>query len=87
MAMEAMAAPGSKIRSLGDLWMTLERRCRKALPYGWSPEFCIPAIPNNRPREPIELGLGRYYVFPQDMDPGTLSIMSNESGYVSLGPR
>ncbi|CAM1500519.1 Fc.00g096810.m01.CDS01 [Cosmosporella sp. VM-42] len=53
----------ASIRSMGDLWMTLERRCvsKKA----WGEIFFfpyLPVIPDNQPGEPIKLGLGRYYI-------------------------
>ena len=84
-AREAMAASGSRIKSLGDLWITLERRCKGASSYGQTPGFCLPAIPNNRPGEPIELGLGRYYIPPQVICPPTFSLHTHEGEWVSLG--
>ncbi|KAH7192028.1 uncharacterized protein B0J16DRAFT_394133 [Fusarium flagelliforme] len=69
MARKVGAAPGSGITSLGDLWITLERRCREAISYGRTGGFYIPSIPNNRPGEPIELNLGRYYIPPQAICP------------------
>ena len=84
-AKKVMAAPGSKITSLGDLWMTLERRCWKGLQQGNLYGFCIPAIPNNRPGERIELGLGRYYISQQAMDPTVIFHVNYGRGWVSLG--
>lgn len=86
MARKAMAAPGSSITSLGDLWITLERRCKEAISYEQTPEFCIPAIPNNRPGEPIELGLRRYYIPSQVMCPPISYLRTCGGGWVSFGP-
>ncbi|CAG7565638.1 unnamed protein product [Fusarium equiseti] len=86
MARKAMAAPGSRITSLGDLWITLERRCKEAISYGQTPGFCIPANPNNRPGEPIELGLGHYYIPPQVMCPRTFSLRTCGGGWWTYNP-
>jgi hypothetical protein len=85
MARKAMAAPGSKITSLGDLWMTLERRCQKTMFPGRPRWLCLPCVPNNRPGEPIELGFGRYYTPPKTEQSSPFSII-NDYGWVSLGP-
>ncbi|KAF4460622.1 hypothetical protein FALBO_12593 [Fusarium albosuccineum] len=51
-----------RIRSTGDLWMTLERRYTKArASTDLFPSF-IPKIPENKPGEDIKLGFGRYFL-------------------------
>ncbi|KAH8670611.1 hypothetical protein BGZ61DRAFT_497746 [Ilyonectria robusta] len=54
----------SQIRSPANLWMTLDRRCMKTQSQGVmnvSMNF-LPNIPENRPGEPLKLGLSRYYI-------------------------
>lgn len=52
----------ASIQNMGDLWMTLERRCTKtANDCSFSHSF-VPKIPENRPGEEIKLSLRRYYV-------------------------
>ncbi|KAF4473015.1 hypothetical protein FALBO_106 [Fusarium albosuccineum] len=62
MARGAMRAPCSKIRTMGDLWMTIDRRCVKTADDDNLLPLYLPKVPENRPGEPIELGLGRYYI-------------------------
>ena len=85
MARKAMVAPGSKMTSLGDRWMTLERRCQQTMPGGLPGWLCLPRVPNNRPGEPIELGLGRYYT-PPKVEQSIPKAIVNDCGWVSLGP-
>ncbi|KAH7115469.1 hypothetical protein B0J13DRAFT_208153 [Dactylonectria estremocensis] len=56
-------SPTAHIRSIGELWMTLERRCTKTsrdVPNCF--DNFLPEIPEKNPSEPSKLGLGRYYV-------------------------
>lgn len=61
----------ASIRSIGDLWMTLDQRCAKS----WgNPNYSIgtallPEVPINRPGEPLKLGLCGYYI-PEKALPG-----------------
>ena len=57
----------ASIRSIGDLWITLERRCVGRTDGGVI--SYLPTIPSNRPGEPLELGLDRYYI-PSGAIPG-----------------
>ncbi|KAH6876727.1 hypothetical protein B0T10DRAFT_585112 [Thelonectria olida] len=68
-------SPTARIRSIGDLWVTLERRCTKTdqdQPFFF--QSFLPNIPENNPTEPHKLGLSRYYVppecFEEDPPPG-----------------
>jgi hypothetical protein len=65
MARRAMNEPSGKVKSMGDLWMTIERRCVKTADDENTLPLYLPNIPNNRSGEPIELGLQRYYI-PRD---------------------
>lgn len=59
----------ARIRSIRDLWMTLDQRCTKT---DSEHRFFIPFLPNipeNGPGEPINLSLRRYYI-PRDSIPG-----------------
>ncbi|QPC79323.1 hypothetical protein HYE68_010075 [Fusarium pseudograminearum] len=62
MARKVMKTPASKVKTMADLWMTLDRRCVKASEDGTPVPFCLPHVPNNKPGEPIDLGVGRYYI-------------------------
>lgn len=62
MARKAMNTPASKIKTVTDLWMTLDRRCVQASDNGTLIPLCLPHVPNNKPGEPIDLGVGRYYI-------------------------
>ncbi|KAH7125071.1 hypothetical protein B0J13DRAFT_599002 [Dactylonectria estremocensis] len=77
MAGRAMQAPQSRIRSIGDLWMTLDRRCVKT---AWDETVLtpyLPKLPDSQRGEPIKLGLRRYYIpsnaiyaeWPESTDP------------------
>ncbi|RSL52470.1 hypothetical protein CEP54_010892 [Fusarium duplospermum] len=61
-ARRVMQSPQAHIRTIGDLWMTLERRCVKS---AWDatifPPY-LPKLPDSRPGEQIKLGLLRYYI-------------------------
>ncbi|KAF5538996.1 hypothetical protein FPHYL_12372 [Fusarium phyllophilum] len=56
----------ASVRSVGDLWLTLERRCAKHM--FWHPTLGVPnshftpGVPENRPSLPFSVGLGRYFV-------------------------
>lgn len=53
----------ASIRSVGDLWMTLDRRCRYTQflsHYNCSPQ--LPIIPFHRPGGPVEFGLEGYCI-------------------------
>ncbi|KAH7140183.1 hypothetical protein B0J13DRAFT_557328 [Dactylonectria estremocensis] len=51
------------IRSIGDLWMTLDRRCTKTfLKHSSATSNFLPFAPENQPGEPPRVGLGRYYI-------------------------
>ncbi|KAH7231566.1 hypothetical protein B0J15DRAFT_456031 [Fusarium solani] len=54
----------SRVRSIGDLWMTLERRCARHEWGPWhDPSFnFLPYIPTSQPGEPLSFGADRYYV-------------------------
>lgn len=58
-------SPNASIQTIGDLWVTLERRCSKTGQERWFSWKFVPNIPDNPPGEPIELNLRRYYV-PRD---------------------
>ncbi|KAF4343533.1 hypothetical protein FBEOM_2559 [Fusarium beomiforme] len=61
MAKRVMSEPNGKIRSMSDLWMTIERRCVKTADENILPLY-LPNIPDNRSGESTELGLRRYYI-------------------------
>jgi hypothetical protein len=54
----------ARVKSVGDLWLTLERRCARVI----SQDPCkvgmhfTPPIPNSQPGQPFSVGLERYYV-------------------------
>ncbi|KAF4336272.1 hypothetical protein FBEOM_9876 [Fusarium beomiforme] len=54
----------AKIRSTGDLWLTLERRCARVInkDSGKSGMHFTPPIPKSKPGEPFTVGFERYYV-------------------------
>ncbi|RGP76195.1 hypothetical protein FSPOR_318 [Fusarium sporotrichioides] len=59
---KAINSPASKNKTVADLGMKLDRRCVKASDDGTTIPLCLPHIPNNKPGEPIDLGVGRYYI-------------------------
>ncbi|KAF9773535.1 hypothetical protein IL306_008643 [Fusarium sp. DS 682] len=65
MARRVMNEPYGKIRSMSDLWMTIERRCVKTADEETILPLYLPSIPNKRSGESIKLGLCRYYI-PRD---------------------
>ncbi|KIL84127.1 hypothetical protein FAVG1_12704 [Fusarium avenaceum] len=57
-------APNARVRSLGELWLTLERRCARSKvedSRNVGMHF-TPSIPNCQPGKPFSCGLERYYV-------------------------
>ncbi|KAM6529137.1 hypothetical protein FALCPG4_007286 [Fusarium falciforme] len=56
----------ARIRSLGDLWMTLERRCARRDPERESPSYnFLPYIPTSQPGKALSFTTDRYFVpFP-----------------------
>ncbi|GKT99386.1 unnamed protein product [Fusarium langsethiae] len=62
LAKKTINSPASKNKTVADLGMTLDRRCVKASDDGTTIPLCLPHIPNNKPGEPIDLGVGRYYI-------------------------
>ncbi|KAF4435947.1 hypothetical protein F53441_13375 [Fusarium austroafricanum] len=58
----------AKVRSISDLWLTLERRCASYLSQGRRQRRLprdmnyVPPIPNNQSGQPLSLGFDRYYV-------------------------
>ncbi|KAL6913871.1 hypothetical protein FSST1_011631 [Fusarium sambucinum] len=62
LARKATNTPASEIKTVADLWMTLDRRCVKAPDEGTLVPLCLPHVPNNKPGEPIELGAERYHI-------------------------
>lgn len=59
----------ARIRSIGHLWMTLDRRCTRTLADRSYFSSFLPTIPENLPCEPVALSLRRYYI-PSDAIPG-----------------
>jgi hypothetical protein len=49
-------------RSVGDLWLTLERRCTSHKHTDFPFRRFIPGIPESLPGQPFSIGLGRYFV-------------------------
>ncbi|QPC65703.1 hypothetical protein HYE67_007934 [Fusarium culmorum] len=57
-------SPNAKVHSLGELWLTLERRCARSKmedSRNIGMHF-TPSIPNSEPGQPFSCGLERYYV-------------------------
>jgi hypothetical protein len=76
------ASPNAKVRSIGEFWLTLERRCARSKmeDAGNIGMHFTPSIPNSQPGQPLSCGLERYYVpLP------SLYLYGNEwNGWVSL---
>ncbi|KAI8691831.1 COesterase domain-containing protein [Fusarium sp. Ph1] len=69
MANRAMrSSPVCEIRSLGDLWMTLERRCTRTIQSRRLTLSFLPIILKNRTWQGLELGLERYFIPPEFFD-------------------
>lgn len=65
LALLAIETQKYSLRSMGDLWMTLDRRCTKTTN---DTDLCLsflPKIPENPPGCDIRLGFGRYFVPPE----------------------
>ncbi|RKK76404.1 hypothetical protein BFJ69_g7054 [Fusarium oxysporum] len=60
-----MNESSGKARSIGELWMTIERRRVKTADDENIRPLYLPSIPKNRSEESKELGLQRYYI-PRD---------------------
>ncbi|CEI63628.1 hypothetical protein FVEN_g6758 [Fusarium venenatum] len=58
------ASPNAKVRSIGEFWLTLERRCARSKmeDSGDIGMHFTPFIPNPQPGKPFSCGLERYYV-------------------------
>ncbi|KAM0554929.1 hypothetical protein ACHAPJ_006665 [Fusarium lateritium] len=56
-------SPNAQIRSIGDLWLSLERRCARYTSENPTRDRnFVPPIPKSQPGEPLSLGMDRYYV-------------------------
>lgn len=55
----------ASIRTMRDLWVTLDRRCARSDYEHFRVTSFLPCIPDNRRGEPLKLNLRRYYV-PDD---------------------
>jgi hypothetical protein len=75
-------SPNAQVRSPGEFWLTLERRCARSKEEdsrNIGMHF-TPSIPNHQPGQPFSCGLERYYV-PSP----SLFLYGNEwDGWVSL---
>ncbi|KAL3605125.1 hypothetical protein FPOAC2_00067 [Fusarium poae] len=58
------ASPNARVRSIGEFWLTLERRCARSKMEDSSDigMHFTPSIPNPQPGKPFSCGLERYYV-------------------------
>lgn len=53
----------ARLRSVGDLWLTLERRCARHMYWNRvSNSHFTPRVPENKPGLPFSVSLGRYFV-------------------------